>query len=65
MQDKALGWLRWPPSEALAADVNAIIIGYEGDCARLNLISGNKPKEQAPPFNFRAFAARHNAVRMS
>lgn len=58
----ALGWLRWPPSEALAADVNAIMLGYEGDCARLQVISGTKKQGRQAPFDFRSFAAAHNAV---
>lgn len=47
----ALGCLKWPPSEALAADVNLVIIGYEGhmDMVR-DIFGGEKPPNQLPEF---------------
>lgn len=62
MSDKALGWLGWPPSEALAADLNAIAIAYEGNIARLNAINGGKSPSKPAPLDIRAFAREHNAA---
>jgi hypothetical protein len=55
--------LRWPPSEALSADVNAILIAYEGDVKRLNAIAGADAAARPAPLDLRAFARAHNAAR--
>ena len=48
----ALGYLGWTESEALAADVNAIRVGYQGKLHMIHYIYGHPkmpPPHTAPP----------------
>jgi hypothetical protein len=45
-----MGWLGWSESDALAADVNAILVAMQGRVAMLKAVFGgeDKPHEAKP-----------------
>ncbi|RVD66407.1 hypothetical protein [Mesorhizobium sp. M7A.F.Ca.ET.027.03.2.1] len=45
----AIGWLGWSEEQALASDVNAIMVGYEGRCDMLRSIFGGGEERPPPP----------------
>lgn len=48
MAEIALGWLGWTEQEAMAADVNAIAVGYQGRRDLLESVFG-RSEEETPP----------------
>lgn len=64
-----IGWLGWSEQETLHADVNAILVGFEGRCKMLkyagmqNFIAAHPPRStsQVPP-RLAAAAARTPVV---
>ena len=62
-----MGWIGWLPEQALAADVNAVIIAIEGRVEMLNGIFGDpkKAKGKKRPITARTWKAvvkAHNTV---
>ena len=45
----ALGWLGWTEEQALASDVNAIVVAYGGRTDMLRWIFGSSEEESAAP----------------
>ena len=45
----ALGYLGWSEPQALAADVNAILVGYEGVLHKIHYIYGTPEPERVSP----------------
>ncbi|KQU96434.1 hypothetical protein [Devosia sp. Root105] len=41
LAEVALGWLGWTEAEALAADVNAIVVAHRGRVAMLGAVFGS------------------------
>ncbi len=59
----ALGWLRWPPDQALSIDVNLILLAVDGDIQRAQAMNGTGQKGRPNPLDIREFAREHNMVR--
>lgn len=63
-----MGWLGWTEEQTLHADMNAIVLAYEGKVDMLKAIHGDTDKEKGTqkrkpsPDDFRDFAADHNAM---
>lgn len=61
MERVALGYLKWPPSEAYAATIHMIRVGLEGH-VEMNTPSKPKKKPKASKDDIIGFARTHNAL---
>ncbi len=48
LAEYALGWLGWSEQQAMAADVNAILVGYSGKVSMLRAVFGGSEDAEQP-----------------
>lgn len=44
-----MGWLHWSEDQLIAADMNSIMVGYQGTREMLEAIHGKREEETGPP----------------
>lgn len=57
MTKYALGWLGWSEKEALASDVNSVMIAMEG---KIEMLYPEAKKKEITPDKFKQFVKLHN-----